>query len=93
MPIDCDIYIGIDEKFFKRLPQNIAYVFKCRNVKDTEKYYAYFMTFFDESCSCVIKSFSVEEFNNSLLKENQPFGIWKVYLTMGKGINNNLKTL
>lgn len=97
MPLDykeeSDIYIGIDEEFFKRLPQSIAYVFKCRNVKDIEKYYAYFITFSDKSCSCVIKSFSVEEFNNSLLKENQPFGIWKVYLTMGKGIRNKFQTL
>ena len=95
MPLDykeeSDIYIGIDEDLFKRLPQSIAYVFKCRNVKDIEKYYVYFITFSDRSYSGVIKSFSEKEYNNSLLKEKQPFGIWKVYLTMGKGTKNNLK--
>lgn len=89
MPLDykeeSDIYIGIDAQLFGKLPQRIAYVFKCRNVKNVEKYYAYFITFFDTTCGGVVKSFDVEEYNNSLKNEKQPFGRWKIYLTTGQG--------
>ncbi len=74
MPLDykeeSDIYIGIDAQLFGKLPQRIAYVFKCRNVKNVEKYYAYFITFFDTTCGGVVKSFDVEEYNNSLKTKN-----------------------
>ena len=54
-------------------------------VKNVEKYYAYFITFCDTACGSVVKSFDVEEYNNSLKNEKQPFGRWKIYLTTGQG--------
>ncbi|MCM1368109.1 MAG: hypothetical protein NC184_04790 [Roseburia sp.] len=78
------IYIGIDNTILTQLPKTIAYVFKLKNVKDIENYCVCFVAFNDVTCSCVIKSISIEEYDKSMREKNHPLGILEVYLKMGQ---------
>lgn len=91
MPLDFkeekNIYIGIDENYFEKLPQNIAYVFKCSNVKDVSKYYVYFMFFHKDMYERHIESMKAKDYEKAISKHKQPLEKWKFYLTLGKEKN------